>query len=135
MIRIILQHLPVEYDAAVKSVRDLLRLRKYGEGGDIDQIMNLEDNNRLNYSTDWLPAYPEVRAEIINAYQLTKRRRDEMGSKGEKKKIGHPSMPIPDGFDQPGAKAGPCYRWGGKDHCHRCYYLQRERRRFPERCV
>jgi hypothetical protein len=57
LIRIILNHLPAEYDAAVKSVRDLSRLRKYGEEGDIGAITNLEDNSRLNYSADWLPAY------------------------------------------------------------------------------
>jgi hypothetical protein len=34
MIRMILRFLPVEYDAAVKSVRDLSRLRKYGEEGE-----------------------------------------------------------------------------------------------------
>ena len=115
LIRIILNHLPAEYDAAVKCVRDLSRLRKYGEGGDIAAITNLEDNSRLNYSADWLPAYPELRAELINAYQLAKRRRDESG-RNEKKKVGHPTMPILDGFDQPGPNAGPCFRCGQKDH-------------------
>jgi len=115
LIRIILNHLPAEYDAAVKSVRDLSRLRKYGEEGDIHQITNLEDNSRLNYSADWLPNYLELRAELINAYQLAKRRRDETG-RSEKKKVGHPTMPILDGFAQPGATAGPCYRCGEKDH-------------------
>ncbi len=103
LIRIILNHLPAEYeyDAAVKSVRDLSRLRKYGEEGDIHQIINLEDNSRLNYSADWLPDYMELRAELINVYQLAKRRRDESG-RGEKKTVGHPkTMPILDGFAQP----------------------------------
>jgi hypothetical protein len=115
LIRIILNHLPAEYDAAVKSVRDLSRLRKYGEEGDIHRITNLEDNSRLNYSADWLPNYLELRAELINAYQLAKRRRDET-RRSEKKKVGHPTMPILDGFAQPGATAGPCYRCGEKDH-------------------
>jgi hypothetical protein len=70
LIRIILNHLPAEYNTAVKSVRDLLRLRKYGEEGDIHQITNLEDNSRLNYSADWLPDYLELQAELINAYHL-----------------------------------------------------------------
>jgi hypothetical protein len=92
LIRIILNHLPAEYDAAVKSVRDLSRLRKYGEEGDIGAITNLEDNSRLNYSADWLPAYPELRAELINAYQLAKRRRDESGrsEKGRASDYAHP---------------------------------------------
>jgi hypothetical protein len=115
LIRIILNHLPAEYDAAVKSVRDLSRLRKYGEEGDIGTTTNLEDNSRLNYSADWLPSYPELRAELINAYQLAKRRRDESG-KSEKKRVGHPTMPILDGFAQPGMTTGPCYRCGEKNH-------------------
>ncbi len=115
LIRIILNHLPAEYDAAVKSVRDQSRLRKYGEEGDIHQITNLEDNSRLNYSADWLPDYLELRAELINAFQLAKRRREESG-RSEKKTIGHPTIPILDGFAQPGATAGPCYRCGEKDH-------------------
>jgi hypothetical protein len=66
LIRLILRLLPAEYDASAKSVRDLSRLRKYGEEGDITQITNLEDNSRLNYSTDWLPDYLELRAELIH---------------------------------------------------------------------
>ena len=133
LIRIILNHLPAEYDAAVKSVRDLSRLRKYGEEGDIAAITNLEDNSRLNYSADWLPSYPELRAELINAYQLAKRRRDESG-RNEKKKVGHPTMPILDGFDQPGPNAGPCFRCGEKPPSFRCC-LQRKGRRISERCA
>ena len=115
LVRLILRLLPAEYDASVKSVRDLSRLRKYGEEGDITQITNLEDNSRLNYSADWLPDYLELRAELINACQLMKRRRGEKGQ-GEKKKVGHPVMPILDGFNQPGPDAGICYRCGEKGH-------------------
>jgi hypothetical protein len=107
LVRMILRLLPAEYDAAIKSVRDLSRLRKYGEEGDITQITNLEDNSRLNYSTDWLPDYLELRMELINAYQLEKRRREEKGQV-DKKKNGHPVMPILNGFDQPGPDAGSC---------------------------
>ena len=115
LIRLILRYLPIDYDAAVKSVRDLSRLRKYGEEGDITKITNLEDNSRLNYSTDWLPDYQELRAELVNAYHLMKRRREEKG-RGEKRKTGHPVMPILNGFDQPGPDAGTCYRCGEKGH-------------------
>jgi hypothetical protein len=115
LIRMILRFLPAEYDAAMKSVRDLSRLRKYGEEGDITQITNLEDNSRLNYSANWLPDYLELRIELVNAYQLAKRRRDEK-RQGEKIKNGNPVMPILDGLDQPGANAGPCYHCGEKDH-------------------
>jgi hypothetical protein len=57
LIRTIVNHLPAEYDAVMKSVRDLSRFRKYGKEGDIGAITNLEDNSRLNYSADRLPAY------------------------------------------------------------------------------
>ncbi len=115
LVRTILRLLPAEYDASVKAVRDLSRLRKYGEQGDITAITNLEENRRLNYSADWLPDYLELRMELINAYQLAKRRREEKGQ-GEKKKTGHPVMPILDGFDQPGPDAGVCYRCGERGH-------------------
>jgi hypothetical protein len=85
LVRMILRFLPAEYDASVKAVRDLSRLRKYGEQGGITAITNLEDNSRLNYSVDWLPDYLELRMELINAYPLAKRRRDEKGQ-GENKK-------------------------------------------------
>ncbi len=55
LIRLILRHLPAEYDASVKSVRDLARLRKYSKVGDLGAITNQEDNTRTNYATDWLP--------------------------------------------------------------------------------
>ena len=85
LVRTILRLLPAEYDASVKAVRDLSRLRKYGEQGDITAITNLEDNSRLNYSADWLPDYLELRMELINAYQLAKRRRDEKRSRRKEK--------------------------------------------------
>jgi hypothetical protein len=47
--------LPAEYDQAVKAVKDLARLRKYSEGGQLGGITNCEDNTRANYSTDYLP--------------------------------------------------------------------------------
>ncbi len=46
LVRILLRTLPAEYDAAVKSVRDLTKLRKYGLLGDLTQITNKEDNTR-----------------------------------------------------------------------------------------
>ena len=55
--KIILRTLPQEYDAAVKSVRDLFKLRRYGENGKLGQITNLEDHSRINYETDWVPPY------------------------------------------------------------------------------
>jgi hypothetical protein len=39
--RMIIRKLPKEYDAAVKSVRDLHRFRTYGKEGEIGTITNL----------------------------------------------------------------------------------------------
>ena len=65
LIRILLRHLPAEYDAAVKTVKDLARLRKYSEDGMLETITNCEDNTRANYAIDYLPDYAELRFELI----------------------------------------------------------------------
>ena len=100
LIRLLIRHLPAEYDGAVKAVKDLARLRKYSEGGKLETITNCEDNTRANYALDYLPDYAELRFELIRTYQLAERRRGEMNKKGGKK--GHPSFPIMDGHTQPG---------------------------------
>ena len=50
LVRILLRTLPAEYDQAVKSVRDLTKLRKYGAMGDMTLITNKEDNTPTNLS-------------------------------------------------------------------------------------
>ncbi len=114
LVRMLVRLLPAEYDQAVKAVKDLARLRKYSEGGQLDAITNCEDNTRANYATDYLPNYTELRFELINAYQLAERRRVEMNQKSGKK--GHPSFPIMDGHAQPGPGNQTCYRCGAKGH-------------------
>ena len=114
LIRILIRHLPAEYDGAVKAVKDLARLRKYSEGGMLEAITNCEDNTRANYAIDYLPDYAELRFELIRTYQLAERRRSEMNKTGGKK--GHPSFPIMDGHTQPGPGMQSCYRCGVKGH-------------------
>ncbi len=114
MRRLIVRHLPAEFDQAVKAVKDLARLRKYSEGGMLGAITNCEDNTRANYATDYLPNYAELRIELINTYQLTERRKAEMNKRGGKK--GHPSFPIMDGHTQPGIGQMKCYRCGVSGH-------------------
>ena len=75
LIRLLLRHLPAEYDAAVKTVKDLARLRKYSEDGMLETITNCEDNTRANYAIDYLPDYAELRFELIRTWQLAERRR------------------------------------------------------------
>ncbi len=93
LVQIILRHRPKEYDAAVKTVMDLHRFRLFGREGGVSKITNLEDNSRVNYNTDWLPRYDELRAEMLASFQLQKRRREE-DNKGTKKSPGHPTLPI-----------------------------------------
>ena len=91
-----------------------MRFRKASESGAMDLITNLEDNVRMNYSTDWLPPYVELRTELLNEYYLHERRRAE---EGRKQKGGHPVLPILQGHDQPGPEQRACYGCGQKgDH-------------------
>ena len=114
LVRILQLTLPEEYDQAMKTVMDLVRVRKASESGGLDTITNLEDNVRKNYSIDWLPPYKELRTELINTWQLAERRRKESG---RKIKGGHPVLPILQGHDQPGPEQRPCYGCGQRgDH-------------------
>ncbi len=106
LVHILLRTLPAEYDPAVKSVRDLTKLLKYGLLGDLTQITNKEDNTRTNYDDEWLPPYDELRVELVNSYQLQERRREELG-KAIRKHPGHPTLPILPGHDQPGPHQTP----------------------------
>ncbi len=114
LMRMIIRKLPKEYDVAVNRVRDLHRFRAYGKEGDISKITNLEDNTRRNYETEWLPRYLELREELINAYNLAKRRRDEEVLLNNKSP-GHPTLPL-QGFEQPGPKALTCFGCGQPGH-------------------
>jgi len=112
--RLIIRKLPKEYDAAVKSVRDLHRFRTYGKEGEIGTITNLEDNTRRNYETEWLPVYLELRYELISEYNLATKRREEDSLAGHKT-TGHPTMPM-QGFEQPGPRPLTCYGCGMPGH-------------------
>ena len=112
--RIVLSKVPAEYDAAVKSVHDMVRFRKAGEAGELAKITNLEDHSRKNYSSDWLPPYEELRTELIDTWHLFERRRKEAGkgvSKGST-----PVLPILNGHDQPGPNQKRCYNCGQTGH-------------------
>ncbi len=112
LVRLILEYLPAEYDSAVKSVRDLHRLRKYGETGDVKHITNREENERVNYEDAWLPPYDELRVELINTWRLRERRRKEEGKSYKKGNPGHSTLPILPGHDQPGPDQRRCYGCG-----------------------
>jgi hypothetical protein len=115
LVRIVLRTIPQEYDQAVKSVRDLTKLRKYGVMGDLTQITNKEDNTRTHYDDEWLPPYDELRIELIDSYQLQERRRKELG-KSIRKHPGHPVLPILPGHEQSGPHQRNCYGCGELGH-------------------
>jgi hypothetical protein len=77
----------------------------------LDAITNCEDNTRANYATDYLPNYTELRFELINAYLLAERRRDEMHKRlGRKDTQASPSwtaMPSPAPEINPATDAAP----------------------------
>jgi hypothetical protein len=77
LVRILLKTLPAEYDGAVKSVRDLIKLRKYGVMGDFSGISNKDDHTRTNYDSKWLPPYDELRVELVNSWQLQESKEKE----------------------------------------------------------
>jgi hypothetical protein len=111
---IVLRTAPAEYDPAIKSVHDMVRFRKAGESGKLDQITNQEDHSRKNYSEDWLPPYSELRTELINTWHLLEQRRKEAGK--SVKKGATPILPILNGHDQPGPHQKRCYNCGLTGH-------------------
>ena len=110
LVRLIIDKLPKEYDAAVKYVKNLHKLRKYGESGNVAHITNREDNARVNYEDEWLPPYEELRIEHINEWRLIEKRRKESGKTVRKGGPGHPVLPILPGHEQPGPHQRQCYR-------------------------
>ena len=92
LVRILLRTLPKEYDASVKAVQDLVRLRKASVEGQVGYITNLE---------------------VIVAWRLMERRRKE---DGKSQKWGHPSLPILAGHEQPGPHQRTCYGCGKTGH-------------------
>ena len=115
LVRIILQNVPAEYDSAVKTVRDMMKLRKFGENGNFKGFTNKEDHTRVNYDTEWLPPYDELRVELVSSWQLQERRRKDV-NRAIKKHPGFPTLPILPGHEQPGPHRRNCYGCGLTDH-------------------
>ena len=110
LVRLILNHLPSEYDDAVQNVRNLMRIREVLKSGDMDSITNLDDAIKINYDTSWLPPYRELRVGLVNAWMQKKRRWDERSVL--KNKEGHPTMML---SDEP-KKDRRCYGCGHLGH-------------------
>ncbi len=78
LVQIILKNVPAEYDAAVETVMDMMKLRKFNESGNFKGFTNKEDHTRVNYDTEWIPPYDELRAcgarAIVAAPRTQKKR-------------------------------------------------------------
>ena len=114
LVRIILRTISGEYDAAVKSMHDMVRFRKANATGLLGSITNLPDHSRKNYSEEWLPPYEELRAELINALYLLERRRKEAGKTARKGAVS--TLPILNGHEQPGPNQKRCFNCGQTGH-------------------
>ena len=79
----------------------------------MDQISNIEDITRINYSEDWLPPYDELRRELIAAWKQYEKRRKQQG---KHPRGAEPAMPILDGRAQPGPDQKRCYGCGAMRH-------------------
>jgi hypothetical protein len=112
LVRLILDKLPKEYDAAVKYVKNLHKLRKYGKSGDVAHIANREDNAQVNYEDEWLPPYEELRIDLINDWRQIEKRRKECGKTVRRWGPGHPVLPIFPGHEHTGPHQRQCYRCG-----------------------
>ncbi len=64
LVRLILNHLPSEYDDAVQNVCNLMRIREMIKSGNLENITNIDDAIKINYDTSWLPRYKELRVGL-----------------------------------------------------------------------
>ena len=107
--RVVLEHIPVEYDSAVAEVKNMVKLKKMLAGDKSAGVSTLNDIKEENFSEDWLPDYDELRVSLVNAYEAIKKRRV-----GERKR-GTPAMMIGSG-QQPGPGNITCYGCGQQGH-------------------
>jgi len=109
LVRIILEHLPQEYDVAVQEAKNLVRMRGMFAGDKEACITNLQDIHHDNFDESWLPQYDELRTALLNAHSLMKRRW------AVEKKVKVPTMMVGSGT-QPGPNNITCYGCGKQGH-------------------
>jgi hypothetical protein len=47
-----------------------MKLRKFGDSGKFTGFTNKEDHTRVNYDSDWLSPYDELRVELVGEWRL-----------------------------------------------------------------
>ena len=109
LVRIVMNHVPKNYDDAVERAKANVKLRKMIAGKIDKNYTTLDDLLDRNFNTGWLPSYAELRAELIAQYTKYKL------WKGN----GTPTVPLMMvGGNQPGLFNKPlqCWSCGSEGH-------------------
>ena len=67
--RVVMEHVPRNYDAAVERVKTMVKYRKMA-AGEIDPNYNhLQRQIDQNFNSDWLPKYVDLRMELVDQWK------------------------------------------------------------------
>ena len=109
LVRIVMEHVPKNYDDAVERTMANVRLKLIVDGKIDKTHTPLEDLLERNFNSDWLPSYEGLRAELIAQYTKFKLWRGAGASSA-------PLMMV--GGNQPGLFDKPlqCWACGSEGH-------------------
>ena len=65
LVSMIIEHLPIDYDSAVKEVRNVMKMRKMIQGDSAAGVTTDRDLRLQNFSEDWVPPYKELRTALV----------------------------------------------------------------------
>ena len=116
--RVVLEHVPPNYDEAVERVKTMIKFRKMHAGDVEASFTHLQSQIHQNFNSDWLPQYIELRSELVSHYNKLKKRKGfkSGGSTPGKGGQGHPAMFMGAGNRQPGPNNIVCYGCGVPGH-------------------
>ena len=116
--RVVLEHVPPNYDEAVERVKTMIKFRKMHAGDVEASFTHLQSQINQNFDSDWLPQYVELRSELVSHYNKLKKRKGfkSGGSTPGKGGQGHPAMFMGSGNRQPGPNNIVCYGCGVPGH-------------------
>ena len=111
LVRIILEHVSMEYDGAVEDAKNQVRMEKWLDGDKKAVGVQVRNIRNENFSADWLPKYDGLRACLVSmCFKYLKR----WGKPGAHK-VKIPTMITGDG-SQPGLSNITCYGCGLRGH-------------------
>ena len=114
LVKVIMEHIPSEYDEAVNSVQATLKMKRMAEGDPSAGNTTQQDLIFQNFSEDWTPPYVDLRTALLEAYERKKKRWIKDGKTSDGKKV--PAMMIQGGHKQPGSGSIVCYACGIANH-------------------